>query len=385
MNISFAAAWRLSFISLLLLIMVRMAPPFSWAQTQFLFSYELGFQRRALLGEMLTWIFPSGMTQQNTYMVAAVLTLFSVAVLFLFVARGLSNLANGGILLVLFSFSVGLGTFIGNTGNLDAILLVLAIIALAIPKRSAGRIVAASLICATGALFHENMLPYFAPLVGVDVWLRNSGHATGKRILLSALPVIATGLSVLLLFAFGTHPFALAADLLANLEMRSLGFEIRPATLDPVLALPPEIAGNLDWVWSSEFYRFRLLAFGSVGLLMLGTFIWLIRRAMSHRSPLDQIAVIAAIISPLSLLFVAFDVSRFIAIALLNVFLVLTILSRTDMEFKARLPGVFTPLVLVILLVMQSHIGLRDLNSQEQYLSGFPGAIRAQSSWFSTP
>ena len=112
------------------MIITRIAPPLSWAQTQFLFSYEAGFQRRALLGELLVWVFPQGLTEKNTYVIAAVITLATVAVLFSYLSSSYKRLENGGRVLVLFSLSTGLGTLIGDTGYLDGILLILAILTL---------------------------------------------------------------------------------------------------------------------------------------------------------------------------------------------------------------------------------------------------------------
>lgn len=382
MNIPFPTAWRISALSVLMLIVVRMAPPFSWAQTQFLFSYDAGFQRRALLGEILTWIFPQGITQQNSYVIAALITLVAVVALFAYVARRFSQLPNGGVLLVLFSFSVGLGVFIGNTGNLDGIVLTVAVVALIIPKGTAARVGVVTLICMFGALFHENMLPYFVPLLVFDVWLQNERLPAPKRALLSMVPLVIAVVFVAFLFTYGTHSFNQAQSILQVMEARSLDFDIRATTLEPVISLPEGRIGQLEAVWTSGFYRFRLTVFGGVGLLFIAAFILLLLRATAHRSFLDRISVVLVIISPISLLLVAFDVSRFAAISLLNVFLVIAVLSRVDHVFRDQLAKVITPVVLVALMVFQSHVALRDLNSQNSYLGRFPGALIDQKLWF---
>lgn len=381
MNIPFHTAWRISVLSVLMLIVVRMAPPFSWTQTQFLFSYDAGFQRRALLGEILTWIFPQGITQQNSYVVAALITLVAVVALFNYVTRSFSQLPNGGVLLILFSFSVGLGVFIGNTGNLDGIILTLAILALSVPKDTALRLGVVSLICVFGALFHENMLPYFVPLLVFDIWLQNDRLPASQRALLSMMPLGVTAFFVALLFSYGTHPFETAQSVLQMMQARSLDFDIRAATLEPMIVFPEERVGQLEAVWGSGFYRFRLTFFGGVGFLLMSIFVWLLLCATAHRSYLDRILLALVVISPISLLLVAFDVSRFTSIALLNVFLVITILARIDHVFRAQFPKVMTPVVFISLMVFQGHVALRDLNSKDHYLSRFPGALIDQKAW----
>ncbi|WP_456388084.1 hypothetical protein [Profundibacter sp.] len=382
MNIQYQTAKRLFLASVLLLVFIRMAPPLSWAQTQFLFTYDAGFQRRALLGEFLSWIFPQGITQENTYVIAALVTLSAVAVLSHYIIKQFSRLQNGGVLLVLFSFSIGLATFIGNTGNLDGMVLVMAIWALAMPKHTFGFVAIAALACAIGAMFHENMLPYFVPLVTFDIWLRNESQPMAQRMMRAAMPLMLTSICVMVLFAYGTHPLAEFDNLIEMLKARSIDFDIRATTLEPVLAIPDGMSGRLDVVWGTADYRFRLIAFAGVGLVFLTGFVGLILQATAHRPMMDRLLGFAVIISPLSLLFIAFDVSRFVAIAWLNAFLVIAVLARIDAEFRNRLNNAFTPVVVIALMVFQSHIALRDLNTQKQYLARFPGVILEQKAWF---
>ncbi len=382
MNISYTTAWRISYLSILAMIITRMAPPLSWAQTQFLFSYEAGFQRRALLGELLVWIFPQGLTEKNTYVIAAIITLLAVAVLFSYISSSYSRLENGGVLLVLFSFSAGLGTLIGDTGYLDGILLILAILTLVITMDSVARVAVASLICIVGAMFHENMLPFFVPLVMLNIWLQNDTRPMLERTMLTAVPLVTTSIAVALFFAYGTHSYDVADSLLHLMQSRSLDFDIRIDTLEPIIDFPDGVERHLDSVWTKWYYTFQLVVFGAAGLVLLLAFFWIINRPIAHRPILDRVFIILAIISPISLLFVAFDISRFIAIALLNVFIAIAILSRLDQKFREKLPKAITPTVLIALMVLQSHIALRDLNIRGHYLTTFPGVLMLQKSWF---
>jgi hypothetical protein len=57
-------------------------------------------------------------------------------------------------------------------------------------------------------------------------------------------------------------------------------------------------------------------------------------------------------------------------------------LSRLDQKFREKLPKAITPTVLIALMVLQSHIALRDLNVRGHYITTFPGVLMLQKSWF---
>ncbi|AXX99439.1 hypothetical protein BAR1_16775 [Profundibacter amoris] len=282
----------------------------------------------------------------------------------------------------MFSFSAGLGTLIGDTGYLDGILLILAILSLIITMDSVARVAVASLVCIVGAMFHENMLPFFVPLVMLNIWLQNDTRPMLQRTMLTALPLVATSIAVALFFAYGTHSYDVADSLLRLMQSRSLDFDIRIDTLEPMIDFPDGVERHLDSVWTKWYYTFQLVVFGAAGLVLLLAFFWILNRPIAHRPILDRAFIILAIISPISLLFVAFDISRFIAIALLNVFIAIAILSRLDQTFREKLPKAITPTVLIALMVLQSHIALRDLNVRGHYITTFPGVLMLQKSWF---
>jgi hypothetical protein len=77
----------------------------------------------------------------------------------------------------------------------------------------------------------------------------------------------------------------------------------------------------------------------------------------------------------MSLLFVAFDVSRFVAFSLVNSFLMIAILCRTRQSCRDRLCAVLSPAVVVAFFVFGAQIELLDLNNSERYLFSFPGRL----------
>jgi len=392
--------WRhgviLSCLVLLVVIVVRMRPPSIWSQTQFLFTYDLGFQRRALLGEGLARIFPDGLSAANTYLVAAAMTVGATAFLFAFVlrafhGRGPSDGTGGaglGLALVLFATSVGLATFIGNTGNLDALLMIVALACLwPNPRQNSGpmamvaRSVVVSLTLAGATLIHENVLPYFAVLVGLDQWLKTANQPTARRVFLTVLPLVLTAIAAIIVIRTGTHPVADLKDLVTAARQRSLDFPIRVDTFDPIVSLPNASKSMLSGVWSSGFYRFRLTAFGGSGLLLLAAMLVIVLRAAAHRPTVDKFLMIGAVLSPVSLLLIAFDVSRFASLGLINSYLVMAILSRADHRFAAALKRQLGLTTIVVLLVVHGNLMLRDLNAGRLFTSGFPGALVTFGEW----
>ena len=157
--------FRIASYSLLLIIIVRMRPPSAWAKTQLLFNYDFGFQRRALTGQIVSFFKPDGVTHGAMHWLTAGMTLTAVACLLLFVVRNLMKSDAGVPVAAGFMTSVGLATFIGNTGNLDAGLLMCALLCLLLPANGLLFLLLRVAICGIGVLIHENMLPYFTPLI----------------------------------------------------------------------------------------------------------------------------------------------------------------------------------------------------------------------------
>ncbi|QMU59478.1 MAG: hypothetical protein GKR98_15600 [Boseongicola sp.] len=364
--------WRFSLwfsaFALFLIALSRMRAPYLWAETQFLFTYDMGFQRRGLFGEILSWAYPVGMSQTDVHSVALLMSM-TVAFATFFYFRDRFQVAEpGGILLLLFATSIGTATVIGNTGYLDQLLVVLTLIAVSMQSTTVG-IVLRLVMVAVGVLVHENMLPYFAPLIGLELWLRRPEAPMVNRLMMALImPVFATVIAALVI-VFGTYPLESSAALHAYIDSRALGFDFRPDTLDPLVDLPAGQGVHAE-AWATNDYIFRLTSYGGVGFVMIALTFLPMLAAMSHRPLVDRIAATGAIVAPLSLMVVAFDVSRFMAIALLNVFLVAAMMLSRDEKFARNLSARLSPNLVVSILVLSGIFVLRDLNIDPRGLSG---------------
>ena len=380
MDLTWKSASRLALLVLLLVIVTHLKGPSLWAQTQLLFDYDLGFQRRTLVGEIVSWIFPNGLTHDQIHAVAFFLSLSMILTVTGLLWSRYQNAVSGPALILMYVSSIGTAAVIGATGYLDMALYVLVVGILLSPTSTFGlsiRIVFVTL----GMLIHENFLPYFAGIVFLDSCIRNENQTIVTRVLRSALlPLWGVVLGVVL-FGFGVQPFENIWPLIENAKAKAVDFEIRAAALEPLVAFPEGKQASYDTVWGSEQYIWRLTAFGLTGGVALVLSLFPVFQATANRDLLDRLLVIAAIVAPITLLFVAFDISRFVAIAILNVFLVSAILVKSWDGFDARLKEAITPIIFVTLLALGGQTALRDFNSGGWESDVFPYSLLMQTDW----
>lgn len=380
-------AWRpafwLSLMAMVLTVIVRMQPPIPWSQTQFLIGYDLGFVRRGLVGEIISLVFPSGVTLAEVNAIAAMLTGGSALVLFAFMCWMLQPHAMGGVALILFATSTGFASFVGNTGFLDGALLFLTVVALLPDKRRlAGVVIGAILLC-LAALVHENALPFFAPILALDIWLQNTGRATAHRLALAALPVLSIGSVVLLVFTVGTPPIASLPDLLATVESKSIDFDVHRLNFETVVRLPGDIPSDYAQIFTPDVFFPRLLLIAGPGLVLLALTLSLAIGAAAHRQAVDVLVIVLCVVAPLALIFIGIDASRFTAISIINAHLALAILLRADPESDLGLQRAATPALIVAMLLLNGQVVMLDLNAGSAFTSGFPGVLMGHESWVS--
>lgn len=383
MTLPWRSAATIALVSILLFVAVRLRPPGDWVATHFLFTYDFGFQRRALFGEMLSWVFPDGLTWMQANAVAAGLTLVSTVLLVAYVWQGCrkANTSAGGVWLVLFATSLGLGTWIGNTGYLDACALISVLGALSLDTRRIAGLALAAALVSVSVLFHENALPYFAPLVAFHVWLQNEERPLGRRLARAVVLMLAAVLAAWAVVRFGTHPFAMLEPLSRALQTRSIDFPVWSSAVDTVVTLPPGGIDPFTLIWSNGFNAFLISVYIITGLIVFLPTLALVAGATGHRPWLDRIGVVAVAVAPLTLLFVAFDVSRFLAVAMLNIYLVGAILMRRDPQFGVALARMLTPANVLVLMLFHAHLMLQDLNQGDITAGRAPGAILTQVFW----
>lgn len=357
-----------------LMAMAKIKPPNEWAQTHYLFSYDLGVSRRALVGEGLQWLGFEGLTNAEAHVVAVLVTVLGGLALTLWVARHVPQTQAGLVLGLTIITSFSLAVYLGNTGYLDGLLLVLAMIALLIPGTGIGPVLVKSALCCVGVLIHEAMAGTLAVLVAGQLWL------SGAR-LLAPLPVISSGAIAVLLVM--TSPFAdtALADLTAAVSDRAIDFKARSIAMEAVLRFPDGMDPSFLTFWEGPQHFFERTFVLPIGLAYLAVWLLLTLKLIPHRDNLDRIAVAGLMLGPLAILIIAYDLSRFMGLTILQGACLLILLTQTDPKARDRFHEVFKPLVLVGLLVVNVLVAFPPLNPVPSFYDQLPGAVLDLEEW----
>lgn len=373
MDLSLKTSLRLAVFAFILVCLTRMSVLSSWSMTQYLFSYDNGFQRRALVGEIVSWFLSAGLTSAQVQVIGIGVTFVGALILLAIMLRDVLPVRGGGAVVIVFATSIGFATMIGNTGYLAGAMIAVTAAALYLPFTVLG-VTLRAILCVIGVLIHENMLPIFATLISAETYFRGHSLPHPRRLVVAALPLCAAFISSVIVMKWGTHPYEMLVPLQDAAQTRALDFDIRENAVEPVV-MPGPNGRSYDVVWTQPFYYFRLISFTGVGGVFLLAQSYLTWRLTETLPRFERVVALAAGWAPMSLLFVAFDVSRFVAFALVNSFLMIAILCRTRQSCRDRLYVVFSPVVIVAFIVFSAQIELRDLNDSDRYLFSFPGRL----------
>jgi len=365
----------------LLFSLSRVKPPNDWAVTHFLLSYDLGTTRRSLFGQVLQPFLNNGLTPGIANVFAVLLTVGAGLALVAFMARALLRCEGGVELLLVFATSFALAVFLSNTGYLDGGVALAGVAALMLPVRGVLWIGAKIGLCVMAVLLHEVALPGIVLLVGLQLFLAGEGRLAVHQIAIAALPVIVAGLVVFVLFKSSPLAATQLDPVIAALNERSGGVTVFSDVVEAVMRFANGSAPEFDWIWESGRYQFEFryvlpIGFG-FALLMLAMALRLIR----HRTLIDKAVVIAVALGPFSVLFVAFDISRLVALGILHVFLLIAVILERDVTARANLRQVFPAQLIMVLLVVNVLVVFPPLNAMQLSRVGFPYALGDLPMW----
>ena len=354
--------------------LAKIKPPNEWAQTHYLFSYDLGITRRAFFGEILQQLGFAGLTDAQAHVIAIALSVLGGVAFTLWIARNIpANVTGLGLGLVAVT-SFALATFLGNTGYLDGLLMLLAVGALWVPGKGIGAVAVKCLLCCVGALIHEAMAGTLAVLVAGQLWLQGARSA-------APLPVIAAGgvAAVLTLLT----PFAdeELARIAAEVDTRALDFNARFIAIEAVVAFRDGDIPRYATGWEDVTYVFEKSWVLPVALIYIGVLLRWLLSLTDHRAALDRLVIALVVIGPLGVLLIAYDLSRFSALAILQTYMILALLCRLDTRVKERCAEIFAPLVLLGLLTANALIAFPTLNPLPNYYDRLPGALLDFGEW----
>ena len=333
-------------ISLAVLKGLRM--PSRWAVTQYLFTYDHGFIRRGLWGELLYSVFG---TWTYRYFFLAAIGLAVLALLIAVLVRVSRRLdgAEGTAVLLVIGASPAISFVTHLAGYLDHLVYLAVLGVFALRRRPALQTVAAAAVAVLTPMVHEAAIVWIGPLLALAL-LRGRGEdprpetARGLR-QLTAVILLVFAASTSFVGVFGAASPALANTIRAEATER---FEIRPRQdAFGVLSDGSDPTAEMGSRWATVdtqidlFWSMLIFAPGTVFLA------WLAVRGARRRG-VDAALIVAAILGPLALHAVAWDLHRWNALSAFNAVLAALIVFTTSTA--ARNSMLFRPSLLAVTL-----------------------------------
>ncbi|GGA34065.1 hypothetical protein [Neptunicoccus cionae] len=369
---------RLIWVVVALALLRNLFPPNSFTATVLIFDYEHGLVRRGFWGEILNLYWGETVSKSEVFVASALLTLAGLAALLAAFTKWCASSFAGARWMLLFVCSFAFSALIASTGYIDLALVGLVSLMLFTDPRRALGVALRCLAVFAGMFMHEVMLPYFAVFLVYEIWL---SRPTPRRGLIALSPLLVGIAALVGLSLWGQLPQTEVADYIAHIEAKS-EFSAEPEativmerSLSDNLAMMAEKRGMLD-------YRSWILF---DGLPLLAMSLWLIvmnlRLLGSSAGTLTRVLLVGAILAPLSLNIIAFDVVRFGTISVLIGFLAVLSLLRTDPSAVGRLDRMLGWPLMVIVLVLNLHVTVNQMNTGDRQDYGAPWAITKQLDW----
>lgn len=373
-NILMAAAG----LAALLAIAGSMFPPKYYAIASLLLDYSSGLIKRGLVGELLRPVFGPVVTLGELHLASAIVTLAGAAALALMV-RNLRTSLPGQLLFVLMFSSFAFRSYVGTTGYLEGVLLVLAAAAMTLSARGSMGILLRVVCIVIAVLVHEIALAWIAPLMVFEIWLAQQHRPFWSRVCVSAIPMAAALLAYGFVSIFGeVGPAVVAAQdaqIAARLDPRY------SFSSDPIMSrsLSQHFELLVETYWSDGRYH-RWLVFDGLPLALMTYWLGKIAVRIAPDRLTASIAV-GVMVAPLTLNAIAYDVVRFGAMSVLSGFLVLAVLHRAGFGTGRRGDAVLDWPVFTVLLILNLAITTGNINVTAHYLDQVPRVLTEHGLW----
>jgi hypothetical protein len=299
--------------------------------THWAFTYEYGFLKRALVGDIIARLFGPPTATLVTVASVILVAAASAALLRLFVEPALRERSVGAWLFALAAatHSATIPNLVYDLGRFDHIGLLIALGSLLALARGTPtlRLVVVPLACVLGLLVHEGFFFLFVPLI-LAVWhYEEGGVRLGTRL------AVAAGLCGLA-WAIGSfgRMTALPMDAyVAHLEAR----QDFPIAASSVLVLYSDLRESAAHSFSMLFARWQLTNHAVLLLTLVPTLLLIrrlagvVRGGQGTTTRARRIVFLAAC-SPLFLYALGVDVSRWWAMAVTNLFIAVAYLALRE-------------------------------------------------------
>lgn len=378
---------RLIVVAFGLMLLRFLLPPNGFAATVLLFDYEVGLIRRGVMGSLGNLFWGETVSRAEVFALAAGISLFGLMSLLILIRRMFWSSQASLLLALIFVTSFAFGAIVGSTGYMDLVLVGLAALTLLSDPTRRWGLALRILVAGAGVFIHEIMLPTFAVLLSVELWLARQGR---DRIW-SFGPVAAASAGLLVLAIWGQPNAAevnwFADHIAAKAEFSVTSADAADAPVDPaaMAVVGRSLGENLGLMESTRAkpaYRAWLIFDGAPPLALSFWFLWLNLKISAGQPPLDRLAILAAILAPLSLNIIAFDVVRFGALSCLVGFLLLGIQTRSEGKARTRLSGVLSWQMALCVVVLGQFFIVSQLSIGSAHTSALPWVFLMQLKWF---
>jgi hypothetical protein len=359
--------------------------PGLWALTEALADYNQGFIKRGLLGAIYNAL---GVARERTLSISFFAELLLLLVLFAAFTRRsrLAQRVGTPAVVTLFAGSYVL-TYLFHIVGYPDILNASILLALLLIRRARTRFLLALPLVTAGLLIHEAFLLLFAPVLLLSFYLEGLARPQERRRIWTLgllLATLATAVTATISLRPALSPEQV--DALADSLWNRADFVLRE---DFFQVFMNSLPGNLHMVSRDGWHQYRWWTLQAVSLFILGPALLLLfhfatRLIRQHRPATAgtaqqrwiKLAVLLAVLSPLSLHLIALDQVRWNTWVVVDAYLALGLLSMHLPGQNLRpTPAERNALILAIALGMASGYGLFD-GAQINPYPFFPKAMR---------
>lgn len=366
---------RLILLALAFALLRNLLPPNAFTATVLIFDYEFGLVRRGLIGELGNLWWGETVSKGEVFAAAALMTVAGILAFVALAWRQLAGREAGLRLLLVIVTSFAFDAMISATGYIDLAILALLSLAILTPPTGAAGLLARTVAATLAVFMHEVALPYIAVFLVFDLW-----HARPR--LSAALPFVAGVAAFALLIVAGDLPPDQTAAYIAHIEAKS-EFTAEPeATVVMERTLSDNLAMMAEKRWMLDYRTWAI--FDGIPLLFLAIWVavWNFRLLPPERRGMTRLLMLGAILAPLSLNIIAFDIVRFGAMSVLVGFLCLLTQLRDAPDRWARLEDMLGWPTVVIWLVVNLNLAVNQMNTGDAHEFMVPWVLIEQLGWF---
>lgn len=333
------------------------------------FNYEYGFIKRGLVGEIVTRIFSYPTIEVIVYLSTAIAFLVAFILIFLFFRPTFRNIHSLGIwLFSIFAAShfATLQHYFYDMGRFDHFGIIILFLCILVIERLPDNMWSLAVIlffCVVGLLIHETFFFNFIPLVfsyWFFCWRGNYSFNIARGFAVISLIIVTLYIGV-----YGKMTNLSPQEYFEVLQsLHGRWINERPILLILFSGLKENVLYAVNTLLTKEvLYRHLIWFVALLPTIFLFSKIWKILTSsiMRHGRDWPMLLFIISAFSPLCMYLLGNDFGRWIALALTNSFIVLSLLMYSNVAFKNKIGKLFFEERKIVLLSISLSLLLGPL------------------------